>query len=176
MMAPQLILAFTLIGAGFLLLAVEMFFPSGICFALSLAGFVAGIVIAFLYDVQVGWMALGGTAVAFVGMLWLLRYCWTRTSLGRNMVLQAPQDDATLAGMPLNKERERLIGRIGRTEGPLRPAGIAIFDSERIDCLTEGMLVEGGQMVRCIAVHGGRVIVRPVATATAEEFEKPLFD
>ena len=113
MIPPELILAFALIATGFLLLAVEMFFPSGVCFALSLVGFVAGIVLAFLYDTKVGWMSLGGVAVSFVGMLWLIRYCWTRTGLGRRMVLRAPAEEATLSATPLNKEREGLIGQVG---------------------------------------------------------------
>jgi membrane-bound serine protease (ClpP class) len=176
MIAPELILAFSCIGVGFLLLGVEVFYPSGTCFALSLVGFVAGIVLAFLYDTQVGWISLVGTAVTFVGMLVVIRYCWTRTGLGRRMVLQAPAEDATLAFTPLNKERERLIGRIGRTEGPLRPAGIVMFDGERVDCITEGMLVERGQAVRCVAVQGGRVIVRPVADVAAVDLDKLLSD
>src|SRR5437016_1658645 len=157
MIPPELILAFALIATGFLLLAVEMFFPSGVCFALSLVGFVAGIVLAFLYDTKVGWMSLGGVAVSFVGMLWLIRYCWTRTGLGLRMVLRAPAEEATLSATPLNKEREGLIGQVGRTEGALRPSGIAIFNGRRVDCLTEGMMVDAGQFVRCVSVQGGRV-------------------
>jgi membrane-bound serine protease (ClpP class) len=176
MIAPQLILAFALIAVGFLLLGVEMFFPSGICFALSLVGFVAGVVVAFLYDTQVGWISLVGVAVTFVGALSLIRYVWTRTELGRSMVLKAPTAEATLAALPSHKERERLIGRIGRSQGPLRPAGIVMFDGERVDCLTEGMLVESDQTVRCIAVQGGRVIVRPVADTATADLDKPIFD
>jgi membrane-bound serine protease (ClpP class) len=176
MIPPELILAFALIAVGFLLLAVEIFFPSGVCFALSLVGFVAGIVLAFLYDTKIGWETLIGVTVVFVGMLWLIRYCWTRTALGRNMVLHAPAEEATIAALPGTKERERLIGQTGRAVGPLRPAGIVIFDGERVDCLTEGMLVEDGQMVRCITVQGGRVIVRPTGDNANAKLDLPSFE
>ncbi len=57
---------------------------------------------------------------------------------------------------------EKLRGRIGKTLAPLRPAGVADFDGRRVDVITEGMMVDGGQWVRCIDVRAGKVVVRPV--------------
>ena len=64
--------------------------------------------------------------------------------------------------MPLNQELDKLRGRIGKTLAPLRPAGVADFDGRRVDVITEGMMVDGGQWVRCIDVRAGKVVVRPV--------------
>jgi membrane-bound ClpP family serine protease len=64
--------------------------------------------------------------------------------------------------MPVNLELEQLRGKIGRTLSALRPAGVVDFDGRRIDTLTEGMMVDPGQWVRCIDVKAGKVIVRPV--------------
>ena len=70
--------------------------------------------------------------------------------------------DATVAATPLHQEMEKLRGRIGKTLAPLRPAGVADFDGRRVDVITEGMMVDGGQWVRCIDVRAGQVVVRPV--------------
>jgi membrane-bound serine protease (ClpP class) len=78
------------------------------------------------------------------------------------MVLQAPQDDATVAQMPVNLELEHYRGQFGRAISSLRPSGVADFDGKRVDVLTEGGAVEAGEMVRCLEVRAGRVIVRRV--------------
>jgi membrane-bound serine protease (ClpP class) len=64
--------------------------------------------------------------------------------------------------MAVSSELERLRGRVGRTLSPLRPAGLVDFDGQRIDCLSEGILVEPGTWVRCIDVKPGKVLVRPI--------------
>ena len=56
----------------------------------------------------------------------------------------------------VNQELEQLRGRIGRTMSALRPAGMVDFDGRRIDTITEGMMVDPGQLVRCIDVRGGQ--------------------
>jgi membrane-bound serine protease (ClpP class) len=176
MYGQDFILAFVLIAIGFLLLGVEIVFPSGVCFALSILALLAGIVLAFLKDAKIGWLTFAGVVVAFACMVGLIRYCWTKTSFGRNMVLGAPEEDTTLAYMPANRELERLVGRLGKAEGALRPSGIALFDGRRVDCITEGLMVEAGQNVRCVSVQAGRVIVRPVREAPEIDLEKPLFE
>jgi membrane-bound serine protease (ClpP class) len=87
----------------------------------------------------------------------------TYTSFGRRALQPpGPEDDATVATMPVNLELEQLRGRIGRAISPLRPSGVVDFDGRRIDTLTEGLPVDAGTWVRCIEVRAARVIVRPV--------------
>jgi membrane-bound serine protease (ClpP class) len=83
--------------------------------------------------------------------------------MGQRFILKAPEDDdATVAAMPVNVELEGLRGRYGRALSSLRPAGVVDFDGKRVDTISEGLLVEEGQWVRCIEVKAGKVIVRPV--------------
>ena len=58
--------------------------------------------------------------------------------------------------MPVNLELERLRGRVGRALSDLRPSGVCDFDGWRVDTITEGMMVEAGQSVRCVDVRGGQ--------------------
>jgi membrane-bound serine protease (ClpP class) len=88
------------------------------------------------------------------------------------MVLQGAQEDATVAQMPVNLELEHYRGQFGRAISSLRPSGVADFDGKRVDVLTEGGPVEAGEMVRCLEVRAGRVIVRrvdPVDLKTLED-------
>ena len=79
------------------------------------------------------------------------------------------------AALPANQELEQLKGRIGRTLSALRPAGVVDFDGRRIDTITEGMMVDPGQWVRCIDVRAGKVIVRPVEKPDLGDLETAVF-
>src|SRR5436305_9318394 len=151
-----------LILVGFLLLAAELFIPSGgVLFVLSVAGLGVGIALVFLYDTNWGLYTLAGVVVAFPALGGLLLHLWPRTPMGRRIILTGPAEDMTLASLPINKELEQLKGRFGRTLSWLRPGGVVDFDGRRVDALTEGMMVEPGQWVRCVDVQAGKVIVRP---------------
>jgi membrane-bound serine protease (ClpP class) len=164
-MQNPLALAAILILAGLFLLLAELFIPSGIFFVLSVCAIVAGVVITFLNsnDAYTGWLTLLGVFVVVPAVVGVLFHYWPKTPMGRRFFLQAAPDEAdTLASMPGNLELEDLRGRFGQALSALRPAGVVDFDGRRVDTVTEGMMVEEGQWVRCIDVKSGRVIVRPV--------------
>jgi membrane-bound serine protease (ClpP class) len=77
--------------------------------------------------------------------------------------------------MPVNLELENLRGRFGRAVSALRPAGVVDFDGRRVDTITEGLMVEPGQWVRCIDVRAGKVIVRPVERPDLGDLETAVF-
>jgi hypothetical protein len=112
-------------------------------------------------------------AVPVLGSV-LLHY-WPRTPIGRRFFLTGPDEDATVASLPANQELEQLKGRFGRALSALRPAGVVDFDGRRIDTITEGMMVEPGQWVRCIDVRAGKVIVRPVERPDLGDLETAVF-
>jgi membrane-bound serine protease (ClpP class) len=173
----MLILGFLLIGAGFLLLAADLFLTSGVLAALSLAAIVAGVILAFLG----GGVPVGvGTAISvFIALPLTVRgllYLWPRTPMGRQFFLTGQPEDATVAALPVNQELEQLKGRIGRTLSALRPAGMVDFDGRRIDTVTEGMMVDPGQLVRCIDVRAGRVVVRPIEKPDLGDLETAIFN
>src|SRR5262249_56793348 len=105
----------------------------------------------------------------------VLGHYWPRLPVGRKFFLGGREEDATLASMPVNVELEQLRGRFGRALSALRPSGVVDFDSRRVDCLTEGMMVEADQWVRCIDVKAGKVIVRPVEKPNLGDLENADF-
>jgi membrane-bound serine protease (ClpP class) len=178
-MAQYLTLAYVLIFAGLLLLVAELFIPSGgALLAASLGALAIGVAMTFIYsdDPTIGVITLVSILilVPLLGRL-LLQY-WPKTRVGRRFFLHGPDEDATIASMPVNIELEQLRGHFGRAVSALRPAGVAEFDGKRVDVLTEGFMVEPGQWVRCIDVKAGKVFVRPVDKPDIGDLEKPFLD
>ena len=70
--------------------------------------------------------------------------------------------DATTTeeGYVSNVNRTELLGKVGTTVTPLRPAGTMLFGSERIDVVSEGGYVDAGKHVEVIKVEGSRIVVR----------------
>jgi membrane-bound serine protease (ClpP class) len=157
-----LTLAFVLIAAGLLLLLLELVFPSGVLAAVALAAIAVGVALTFSQDVVAGIVTLLVLVIVLpTGAKIALTY-WPRTPMGRRFFLQAPEAETTLASAPLNQELEQLIGRVGQATSDLRPCGVSNFDGRRVDVITEGLMVDSGQWVRCIDVRAGKVVVRPV--------------
>ncbi len=129
--------------------------------AVAVAALAVGVALTFSQDTSTGLITLACLLVAAVVVGALLPYWW-QTPFGRRMLLPGPKEDTTLASTPVNQELEQLVGRVGRAISDLRPSGVTDFDGRRVDTITEGMMVDAGQWVRCIEVRAGRVVVRPV--------------
>jgi membrane-bound serine protease (ClpP class) len=172
-----LTLGVVLIGLGFVLLAAELFLPTGgVLMMLSGASIAVGVALTFFYNTAAGVWTLLGVFVAVPIVGGVLFRLWPRTPLGKQFILTAPPEDATVAALPVHQELEQLKGRIGRTLSALRPAGVVDFDGRRVDTITEGMMVDPGQLVRCIDVRAGRVIVRPVEKPNLGDLETAVFN
>ncbi|HEY7315253.1 MAG TPA: hypothetical protein VH643_38325 [Gemmataceae bacterium] len=172
-----LILGFLLIGAGFLLLAADLFLTSGVLAVLSLGAIVGGVILTFLGGgTTIGICTSIAVFIALPVTVRLLLSFWPRTPIGRNFFLTAQSEDATVAALPVNQELEHLKGRIGRTLSALRPAGMVDFDGRRVDTITEGMMVDPGQLVRCIDVRAGKVVVRPIEKPDLGDLETAIFN
>jgi membrane-bound ClpP family serine protease len=168
----DLTLCLMLIAIGFLLMPVDLFIPTGgFLFAGGLAAIGLGVVFLFFVSPSMGMMGLVVVFIALPLMLLFLGHYWPRTAMGRRFMLTAGDADATVASLPINQDLEQLRGRIGRTLSSLRPAGVVDFDGRRIDTITEGMMVDPDQWVRCIDVKAGKVIVRPVEKPRLDDLE-----
>jgi membrane-bound serine protease (ClpP class) len=177
MEGSQLALTLVLIGVGIVLLIAELFLPTGgILFALAVAALVVGVAMPFYYgDMEKGLLILLGVFIIVPAVMGLMLHIWPKTPIGRRMIRPGPEEDATVAAMPVNLELEQLRGRLGRAVSSLRPSGMADFDGKRIDVMAEGMMVDPGTWVRCIDVKAGKVIVRPVDKPDLGELERADF-
>jgi membrane-bound ClpP family serine protease len=160
-METTLILAYVLIGVGFLLLVGELFLPSGgVLPMLTVACLAVGVSLAFYYDSTTGLVTLIGVFIALPVVGGVLLHYWPRTRMGKQMFLHSPEAEGTVATESAQEELRELVGRFGKTVSSLRPSGVCDFDGRRIDTITEGMMIDPGEWVRCIDVKGGKVTVR----------------
>jgi membrane-bound ClpP family serine protease len=176
-MGIHLVLAYVLIVAGLLFLLLELVFPTGgALFALSVCALIMGVAMTFIYgeNPATGVLTLIAVFIAAPVLSGLLLHYWPETRLGNFFFLKSPDEDATIAAMPVNLELEQLRGRFGRAVSALRPAGTVDFDGRRIDVLTEGMLIEQGAWVRCVDVRAGKVIVRHVDKPDLGDLENAI--
>jgi membrane-bound ClpP family serine protease len=174
--ASYLAVGVALIGAGIVLMLAELFLPHGGALAVvAVACISVGVVLAFFYDSIAGLVTLIGVALAIpIGMGVISRY-WPLTPYGHRFLLPGTAPEDTVAAQPHIQDLEQLKGRFGRTLSALRPAGVVDFDGRRVDTLTEGMMVEPGQWVRCIEVRAGKVVVRPSEKPNLEGLENAFF-
>ncbi|MFB5266158.1 nodulation protein NfeD [Paenibacillus enshidis] len=143
---------------GLVLLALELFVPSfGILGLLGSVSLVAGVVRA-AYDTAHALLSLGiafaaaAIVVAIVAVAFKDRGIWNKFILNESLTEDKGYSSVT--------NKERLLGMQGTSLTPLRPAGTALIEGERIDVVTEGGFIESNKPVSVIKVEGGRVVVK----------------
>lgn len=95
--------------------------------------------------------------LAVVGV-WLLSLWLPRTNVYSKIVLNKSLDHE--GGYVSHDDKtEKLVGARGVAATLLRPAGMAMFGSDRVDVVTTGELIAKGEWVRVVEVSAGRVVV-----------------
>ena len=175
----NLAIGFILIGAAIVLLLGELFLTTG-GVLLVMAGILdlIGLAMVFMHgDAYIGFVTLAAEAILLPLLAGLMFYIWPHTPMGRRLIMKRMDPDgSTLASSEVFQELEQLRGRIGKAMSVLRPAGVVEFDGRRIDCLSEGVLIEPDTWVRCIEVKAGHVIVRPIDSPDLNDFESSNFN
>jgi membrane-bound serine protease (ClpP class) len=156
-----------LVSVGLALLAVEIFVIPGF----GIAGI--GGIVAIVAGLSLGMVGHGATVRAIVGAagrvtfsmlaaiavsLVLFRFL-SRTPITRRLVLEAALPPGG-GDAPAPAASGSMLGREGTTITPLRPAGIAEFDGERVDVVSLGEMIESGVAVVVHRMDGNRVVVR----------------
>jgi membrane-bound serine protease (ClpP class) len=156
-----------LVGAGVILLAIELFVTPGFG-AIGILGIAAlgGGLALSLVGAGATWAviitALGRVAVslllAIAAALALLRFL-PRLPFGRRLVLET--ELAAREGFASAPETDRAwLGKHGTTASPLRPAGIADIEGERVDVVSDGEFIDAGDSITVVRVDGNRIVVR----------------
>jgi membrane-bound serine protease (ClpP class) len=154
-----IIIALLLLLAGFVLVFLELTIPSFGMIGLASAGcFGVALVLAFSHSLAAGFVFVGLLCVGVPLVLWIWVRVFPKTAIGRRMILQGPGPGTTT----VPDARAELLGAEGVVHSTLRPSGIALFDGQRVDVVTEGKMVQAGTPVRVIEVSGNRVVVRTI--------------
>jgi len=154
-----------LIIVGVLLLAAEVLvIPGfGVAGVLGIAAVVIAVVRIFQGSAAsvLGYSALfGGVLVA--ALLWILPNSKVAAAFRLSTRLTNPPSPVT-PDTPWSADRAYLAGREGVALSDLRPAGVARFENERVDVVSEGDFIAAGSRITVLRVEGMRVIVREKA-------------
>ena len=162
-MEEYLTIAFALIAVGAALLAGEFFLPTG-GFLVVAAGGCFAIAVGLIWYSGTQTEALVATIGLCVGLPAAgmgVMQGWKRLAIRSGLNPEEAGGSVTSA-VPELVELDKLKGRYGKTATPMRPAGSVVIDGRRVDALSEGMMIDTGTWVKCVAVRAGRVIVRQV--------------
>jgi membrane-bound serine protease (ClpP class) len=158
-----------LVVAGVVLLALEVFVTPGFGVAgvLGIGALLAGLIMSMTgggataeFVLKVSGRVVFSLVFALLASFVLLRFL-PRLPLARKLVLETGLD--TRDGYASAPESDhRWLGKKGRATSALRPAGIAQFDGERVDVVSDGEHIEPGESIEVIRVDGNRIVVRRV--------------
>ncbi|MGD0899274.1 MAG: NfeD family protein [Thermoguttaceae bacterium] len=165
-----------LLTLGLGLAVLEVFIPSGgILPLLAAAAMLAAVIVAFRQGPGVGATILGAMVVVTPTVVILAFRWWPHTSMGRQVLLEAPRAEDVLPDDPDRVHLKGMVGHVGRAKCKMLPGGVVVVDGRSVDAVSEGMAIEAGQRVRVLKVQANRLIVRPVEDETpSESVENPL--
>ncbi len=151
-----------LIVLGVVLLAAEVLIIPGFGVAGVLG--IAAVIVAVIRIFQdsavsvLGWSALFGGGL-MAALLWVLPN--SRVAAAFRLTTRITNAPAVAGpGLPASADKAYLQGATGVALSDLRPAGVARFDSERVDVVSEGDFIPAGSVITVLRVEGMRVIVR----------------
>lgn len=144
--------------AGIVLLFIEMFTPGfGIFGGLGLLSLILCIVFTANSVQSALLLILIICAILALFVLLFVR-SFKKGIIYKSFVLKDAENKEN--GFVSNADYTRLIGKTGKSLTVLRPAGIAMFDGEKIDVVTDGEFIQAGAAVEVFEAAGRRVTVR----------------
>ena len=143
---------------GLIFILLEFFVPGGILGILGLSAVVGSLFMAGENNTLIAVSLLIAIMVSLTVSILLVKVFNKNMKFFKKMVLK----DATTTeeGYVSNVNRVELLGKIGMALTPLRPAGIANFNDERVDVVTEGSFIDQDSEVIVVKVEGSRIVVR----------------
>ena len=159
-----------LVCAGLLVLVAEVFVVSmGLLSAIGGGLILTGLILCFKAGIFYGIAALLGTSIIVpLMLLWILKFF--------RMELLSQNRKGERKGEEEPNKLSWLVGRLGKTLTEMSPAGKVDFEGQRIDAITEGLVLDKGIDVRCRLVEGQRVVVVPAVTPGPQKtFDLPDF-
>ena len=151
-----------LIGLGVLLLFIEIALLPGFGAAgvPGIALVVAGLGLAWVkFGLKTGFIYSSATIALTIPLAILGLWLFPRTRLGRSFILNIAANRTDGFQAP-PKDLVNLVGKSGKSLTPLRPAGTALINDQRVDVVTLGDFIDPEVEIEVILVEGNRVVVR----------------
>jgi len=152
-----------LLIASLALLAIEVIVVSfGVISLLAIGCGVGSVVLAFSESAIYGWSMVGALVVGAPVVLRSTFLILPKLPFARGLYLDSP--DLTEEDRHAADHIDRsLLGQIGESVTPLRPAGtIMIGESPHDVVATSGTMIERGTRVRVVDITANRIVVEPL--------------
>ena len=156
-----------LVLGGLVLLAAEIFvIPGfGIAGVLGILGLMGGLTLSLIgagatweFTLRAVGRVVLSLLAALIGSLVMLRFL-PRLPWGRQLILDTGLSAGQGYASPPETD-QRWLGKSGRAVSPLRTAGIAEIDGERVDVVSDGEFIEQGAPIVVTRMDGNRIVVR----------------
>ncbi|HNP29427.1 MAG TPA: NfeD family protein [Nitrospirales bacterium] len=169
---------FLLVGFGLLLVGLEIFVIPGFGIAgiLGIMALMGGLGMSLIgagatWDSMLS--AIGQVAlsilVAIIATLILLRY-FPRLPFGKRLILETNlQAQEGYESSP--PEDHRWLGMQGIAVSDLHPSGIARFDGQRVDVVSDGGFIDAGQPLKVVRIDGNRIVVQLATPPLTKDHE-----
>jgi membrane-bound ClpP family serine protease len=148
-----IIWAVALLGVAVLLFFVEVMVPSGgVIGFFSATSLIAGIVMLFKFNTQVGLIGAILSLMAVPFLFALALKLWPSTPIARMLLLKNPprDDDVNQGdGPPVT-----LVGARGKAMTDLHPIGKCLIDGRHIECVAQTGLIRSGSGVHVVSHEG----------------------
>jgi membrane-bound serine protease (ClpP class) len=156
-----------LVASGLVLLALEIFvIPGfGIAGVLGIAALLGGLSLSLVgagaswdFIVKAVGRVVFSLLAALIASLAMLRFL-PHLPWGRRLILETGLPaGAGYASAP--ETDQRWLGKSGRAVSPLRTAGIAELEGERVDVVSDGEFIDSGAPIVVTRIDGNRIVVR----------------
>ena len=141
---------------GYLLFAVEFVVPGGVLGVLGVISVLWGCWQAF----QMGMLWGGSSLLGSIFIFALIMRFFLKSKTGERLVLDNAEE---VRSWKSNREEwKELIGQVGLTVSPLRPAGVMTLGGERYDVVSDSEFLDANLEVRVTEVEGRRIVVEVV--------------
>lgn len=170
------VLALLLFLLGLVLVGIEIFVlpgfgAPGIFGILSMLAGLALVTFDRLPESGAEWGQLGWRVLlyllamlgALLAALLIARFL-PKVPYANRLILEAPAErgERAVEFLPGAEEAAQLLGAIGTSHTPLRPAGVVRFGDKFVDVVSDGSFIPAGTRVQVILVEGTRIVVKEV--------------
>jgi membrane-bound serine protease (ClpP class) len=156
-----------LFGSGLVLLLLEIFVIPGFGVAgiLGISALLAGLSLSLVgggasweFILKATGRVLFSILIALAASLLMLRFL-PRLPWGQRLILATGLAAGQGYASPPETD-QRWLGKSGRSLSPLRTAGIAEIEGERVDVVSDGEFIEPGAPIVVTRIDGNRIVVR----------------
>ena len=166
--------AIVLLIAGLVILVFEVFVPSGGILAVTttvvLILSACCAFAAWFHEYPAVWWTYCALLVLLIPTtLGSTFYMLPKTSVGKKVLLEAPELSHVEPFVDESARLEKLVGRRGQALTLLNPGGMVLVDGERLHAFSEGILIEPQTEVEVLEIRGTRLLVATVEESASDD-------